>query len=127
MDHQQALFRALRAPPRPAPPPRRRGPAGVDRAPLVARCDRFGFAFDRQAFDRLDNLLNANFGLPPVGLPPKQLFGLDDPEVIRSRHAVLAAYLKDCIARPVLILSQELQDFIEMPREVRERVRKGGI
>jgi len=79
------------------------------------------------AFDRLDNQLNATFGLPPAGLPPKKLFGLDNPEVIQSRHSVLSVYLKDCISRPVLVLSPELQEFIEMPTEVRARVKTGGV
>uniref|UniRef100_A0A7S4ULN7 PX domain-containing protein n=1 Tax=Guillardia theta TaxID=55529 RepID=A0A7S4ULN7_GUITH len=69
-------------------------------------------------FDALDNVLNTKYGLPPVGLPPKQWFGLRDPNVIQSRHDGFNLYLNDCIKRPVLVLSPELQSFCEMPEEV---------
>eukprot|EP00290_Baffinella_frigidus_P012676 CAMPEP_0180158092 /NCGR_PEP_ID=MMETSP0986-20121125/26681_1 /TAXON_ID=697907 /ORGANISM="non described non described, Strain CCMP2293" /LENGTH=187 /DNA_ID=CAMNT_0022107837 /DNA_START=48 /DNA_END=607 /DNA_ORIENTATION=- len=69
-------------------------------------------------FDKLDNRLNDKFGLPPVGLPPKQWFGLEDAELIQMRHKVLLAYIQDCLKRPVLIHSRDLQDFVEMPEEV---------
>ena len=76
-------------------------------------------------FDKLDNRLNDKFGLPPVGLPPKQMFGLSDPELIMERHKVLIAYLNDCLKRPVLLHSRELQDFCEMPEDVVKVVTKG--
>ena len=76
-------------------------------------------------FDKLDNRLNDKFGLPPVGLPPKQMFGLDNPELIMERHKVLIAYLNDCLKRPVLLHSRELQDFCEMPEDVVTVVTKG--
>ena len=76
-------------------------------------------------FDKLDNRLNDKFGLPPVGLPPKKWFGLDDAELIMERHQVLIAYLNDCLKRPVLLHSRELQDFAEMPEDVVKAVTKG--
>ena len=77
-------------------------------------------------FDKLDNRLNDKFGLPPVGLPPKKMFGLDDPELIMERHKVLIAYLNDCIKRPVLLHSREMQDFAEMPEDVIKAVTSGN-
>ena len=76
-------------------------------------------------FDKLDNRLNDKFGLPPVGLPPKKWFGLDDAELIMERHKVLIAYLNDCLKRPVLLHSRELQDFCEFPEDVVQAVTKG--
>lgn len=76
-------------------------------------------------FDKLDNRLNDKFGLPPVGLPPKKWFGLNDAELIMERHQVLIAYLNDCLKRPVLLHSRELQDFTEMPEDVVKTVTKG--
>ena len=70
--------------------------------------------------------LNDKFGLPPVGLPPKKWFGLDDAELIQLRQKVLLAYIQDCLKRPVLIHSRELQQFTEMPDDVVEMVTKGG-
>uniref|UniRef100_A0A6U4LX31 PX domain-containing protein n=1 Tax=Hemiselmis andersenii TaxID=464988 RepID=A0A6U4LX31_HEMAN len=77
-------------------------------------------------FDKLDNRLNDKFGLPPVGLPPKKWFGATDAETVDMRHKMLLAYLNDCIKRPVLIHSRELQNFCEMPADVIEAVSKGG-
>lgn len=76
-------------------------------------------------FDKLDNRLNDKFGLPPIGLPPKKWFGLTDPELIDMRHKMLNAYLNDCLKRPVLIHSRELQNFVDMPPDVMEAVSKG--
>jgi hypothetical protein len=76
-------------------------------------------------FDKLDNRLNDKFGLPPVGLPPKKWFGLDDAELIMERHKILIAYLNDCLKRPVLLHSRELQDFCEMPEDVVQVITKG--
>jgi len=76
-------------------------------------------------FDKIDNRLNDKFGLPPVGLPPKKMFGLNDPELIMERHKVMLAYLNDCLKRPVLLHSRELQDFTEMPEDVVKAVTKG--
>lgn len=76
-------------------------------------------------FDKLDNRLNDKFGLPPVGLPPKKWFGLDDAELIMERHKVLLAYINDCLKRPVLLHSRELQDFTEMPEDVVFAITKG--
>ena len=76
-------------------------------------------------FDKIDNRLNDKFGLPPVGLPPKKWFGLDDAELIMERHKVLLAYLNDCLKRPVLLHSRELQDFAEMPEDVVKVITKG--
>mmetsp|Transcript_15601 Transcript_15601/g.31233 ORF Transcript_15601/g.31233 Transcript_15601/m.31233 type:complete len:183 (+) Transcript_15601:39-587(+) len=73
-------------------------------------------------FDKIDNRLNDKFGLPPIGLPPKQWFGLNDKELIEMRHNMFVAYLRDCLKRPVLIHSRELQSFCEMPPEVVEAV-----
>ena len=76
-------------------------------------------------FDKLDNRLNDKFGLPPVGLPAKKWFGLDDAELIMERHKVLIAYLNDCLKRPVLLHSRELQNFCEMPEDVIHVITKG--
>jgi hypothetical protein len=62
--------------------------------------------------------LNDKFGLPPVGLPPKKWFGLSDPDLIQTRHKMLSVYINDCLKRPVLIHSRELQTFVEMPEDV---------
>ena len=56
----------------------------------------------------LDRQLNDKFGLPPVGLPPKKWFGLEDAELIQMRHKVLLAYVQDCLKRPVLIHSRSV-------------------
>mmetsp|Transcript_36753 Transcript_36753/g.57462 ORF Transcript_36753/g.57462 Transcript_36753/m.57462 type:complete len:329 (+) Transcript_36753:498-1484(+) len=77
-------------------------------------------------FDSLDKKLNSTYGLPPVGLPPKQWFGLSDPALIQFRHNTLTSYLQDCIKRPVLVLSTELQEFTNMPDEVVASVKRGG-
>mmetsp|Transcript_19660 Transcript_19660/g.38206 ORF Transcript_19660/g.38206 Transcript_19660/m.38206 type:complete len:176 (+) Transcript_19660:317-844(+) len=77
-------------------------------------------------YDKLDNRLNDKFGLPPVGLPPKKWFGQNDAETVEMRHKMLLVYLSDCIKRPVLIHSRELQNFCEMPQDVVEAVSKGG-
>lgn len=87
--------------------------------------------------------LNDKFGLPPIGLPPKKWFGLNEEELIVMRHKMLNEYIKDCLKRPVsspaclcagyarhstdratvwlqvLIHSRELQSFVEMPPDVR--------
>lgn len=76
-------------------------------------------------FDKLDNRLNDKFGLPPVGLPAKKWFGLDDAELIMERHKVLIAYLNDCLKRPVLLHSRELQNFCEMPEDAVHVITKG--
>uniref|UniRef100_A0A7S0EBX0 PX domain-containing protein n=1 Tax=Hanusia phi TaxID=3032 RepID=A0A7S0EBX0_9CRYP len=76
-------------------------------------------------FDKLDNRLNDKFGLPPVGLPPKKWFGLTDPELILERHKILLTYINDCLKRPVLLHSRELQQFTDMPPEVVDIVTKG--
>ena len=77
-------------------------------------------------FDALDEELNTKYGLPPAGLPPKKWFGLFNPDLIRNRHEVLNVYLNDCVKRPVLVLSPELQAFCEMPEEVLSQLKKGG-
>jgi hypothetical protein len=41
-----------------------------------------------------------------------------DPELIDNRHKMLSAYINDCLKRPVLIHSKELQNFVEMPEDV---------
>ena len=48
-----------------------------------------------------------------------------DPELIMERHKVLIAYLNDCLKRPVLLHSRDLQDFCEMPEDVVKVVTKG--
>lgn len=51
-----------------------------------------------------------SFALPPSHFP---------------RHRMLLAYLNDCLKRPVLIHSKELQNFAEFPQDVCEAVSKG--
>jgi len=74
-------------------------------------------------FDKIDNRLNDKYGLPPIGLPQKKWFGLTDPELINERHKHFCAYINDCLKRPVLIHSRELQMFVEMPPDVVEAVK----
>lgn len=69
--------------------------------------------------------LNDKFGLPPIGLPPKKWFGASDDETVDMRHKMLLAYINDCLKRPVLIHSKELQNFVDMPQDVCDAVSKG--
>ena len=77
-------------------------------------------------FDRLDSALNAKYGLPPVGLPPKRFFGRTAPELVSARAKVLLAYVCDCVRRPVLVHSPELQAFCQVPPDVVDIIAKGG-
>ncbi|EKX52098.1 hypothetical protein GUITHDRAFT_102000 [Guillardia theta CCMP2712] len=74
-------------------------------------------------FDKLDNVLNEKFPDVMISvqrLPPKKPFGSLSPALIAMRQKSLDAYLQAILIRPVLVRSEEVRDFIDMPYDVRE-------
>jgi len=72
-------------------------------------------------FIKLDDLLNRKYAdqmlkVPPM--PPKKAIGALSPSLIAHRKKLLEGYLKSVLESQVIAQSEEMADFLEIPREV---------